>query len=232
MHERPELDRLSVAKKEQLSRCQRDEIAGLSAPAKTLTAQVAVLTTKVGELERRLVLTSRNSSKPASSGGGGKSHHARPKRNENKKSGGRKRHFGHPQKMSEQPDWIISCGPPNQRGECRHALPQGDCRGPTGVRHCCVPHGVTESQVTETRCACGKAHRNEFPSGVKAPVRYGPTIKAAVVPVTQHHMMPIARAGALTDDLFGLPMSAARVLAIHAEANLIPTPIVLQIGGP
>ena len=33
---------------------------------------------------------------------------------------------------------------------------------------------VTEHRVLETRCACGKWHRGEFPEGVKAPVQYGP----------------------------------------------------------
>ncbi len=50
---------------------------------------------------------------------------------------------------------------------------------------------------------------------LSAPVQYGPQIKAAVVHLTHHHMIPVAR----TDDLFGLLMSDATVLAIHEKAT-------------
>ena len=91
------------------------------------------------------------------------------------------------------------------------------------------PPEVTEYQLTEARCACGKIHRGEFPTGVAAPVQYGANIKATVVHLTHHHMMPVARTGALIGDLFGLPLSDATVLAIHAEAKAILDPIVTNI---
>jgi len=89
---------------------------------------------------------------------------------------------------------------------------------------------VTEHQVLESRCTCGKVHRDEFPSAVAAPVQYGPHIKAAVVHLTHHHMMPVARTGALAGDLFGLPMSDATVLSINEDARALIAPTVAAMG--
>jgi len=52
--------------------------------------------------------------------------------------------------------------------------------------------------------------------------RYSAHIKAVAVHLTHHPMMPIARTGSLTGDLFGLPLSEATVLAAVAEAPLPP----------
>ncbi|MHB8165746.1 MAG: IS66 family transposase [Sulfuricella sp.] len=89
---------------------------------------------------------------------------------------------------------------------------------------------VTEHQVAEIRCRCGKICRDEFPEGLSAPVQYGPRIKAAVVHLTHHHMMPVARTGALMGDFFGLPMSDATVLAASEEAKTRLAATVVDIG--
>ncbi|WP_295581776.1 hypothetical protein [uncultured Lamprocystis sp.] len=78
--------------------------------------------------------------------------------------------------------------------------------------------GLLEHQGLESHCTCGKVHRGTFPAGVSAPVQYGAHSKAAVVQLTHHHMLPLARTGELMGDLFGLPMSDATVLAIQAES--------------
>ena len=65
MESLPDLDRLSVAEKDDL-------IRALYAQVGFLTAQVALLSAKVAELEGRLSLNSQNSSKPPSSDGLGR----------------------------------------------------------------------------------------------------------------------------------------------------------------
>jgi hypothetical protein len=40
---------------------------------------------------------------------------------------------------------------------------------------------VTEHQVLQVQCACGKVQRGEFPQDVSAPVQYGPHAQAAIV---------------------------------------------------
>ncbi|MBI4741528.1 MAG: IS66 family transposase, partial [Betaproteobacteria bacterium] len=72
--------------------------------------------------------------------------------------------------------------------------------------------------MAEIRCPCGKICRGAFPEGVTATVRYGTRIKAAVVQLTHHHMMPVSRTGDLMGDLFGLPLSDATVLAASCDA--------------
>lgn len=221
----PGLDRLSVGEKDEL-------IRALFAQVKALLAQVDVLTARVAELEGRLALNSRNSSKPPSSGGYGKPHHGKSKDPADKKTcGGQKGHPGHTLKKSEKPDRVLTCTPPSHCDNCHAPLPEGvvvETRQVFDIP--CPPPEVTEYQVTEVRCACGKVQRGEFPSSVTAPVQYGFNIKATVVHLTHHHMMPVARTGQLTGDLFGLPLSDATVLAINAEAKAILDPIVTNIG--
>jgi hypothetical protein len=82
----PNLERLSVAEKDDLIR--------------VLYAQVAVLTAKVAELEARLALNSQNSSKPPSSDGLGR---PKPKSQRHKamnSTGGQKGHRGHTLKFA------------------------------------------------------------------------------------------------------------------------------------
>jgi transposase len=89
---------------------------------------------------------------------------------------------------------------------------------------------ITEHQVLQAQCTCGKVHRGTFPVAVTAPVQYGPRCKAAVVQLTHHPMLPLARTGELMGDLFGLPMCDATVLAIHAEAQVLLAPTVAAMG--
>lgn len=225
MNELPDLDRLSHAEKDDL-------IRALFAQVKALTLLVEALTGKVTELEGRLALNSRNSSKPPSSGGYGKPHHSRSKEGAAKKTnGGQKGHRGHTLKKSETPDHVVICPPPSHCDACHASLPEGVVVETRQVFDTpCPPPEVTEYQVTEARCACGKAQRGTFPGTITAPVQYGPNIKAAVVQLTHHDMLPLARTGQLTGNLFGLPLSDATVLAIQAEAQVILAPVVTDIG--
>lgn len=65
MDELPDLEKLSVTEKDQLIR----ELRPLRALVRDLAAQVTTLQLKVTELEARLAINSRNSSKPPSSDG-------------------------------------------------------------------------------------------------------------------------------------------------------------------
>lgn len=223
MDELPDLDQLSHSDKDDL-------IRALHAQVKFLTAQVAALTAKVAELEGRLALNSRNSSKPSSTDGLN-----RPKPKSQRKSehptGGQKGHDGHTLKKAAQPDHTETHRPPAHCDACGHPLEGGTVVETRQVFD--IPplrHEVTEHQVVEIRCTCGKVCRGEFPEGVSAPVQYGPRIKAAVVHLTNHHMMPITRTGALMGDFFGLPMSDATVLSANEEAKTRLADTVAAIG--
>jgi len=213
----PNLDCLSVAEKDNLIRA--------------LFAQVAALTAKVAELEGRLAQNSRNSSKPPSSDGLNKPKPQSLRQAGQKPTGGQQGHTGHTLKKVAQPDHIETHAPPGHCAACHRPLTDTVVAETRQVFD--IPplrHEVTEHRVIEARCLCGKVHRGEFPAAVSAPVQYGPRIKAAVVHLTHHHMMPVARTGALSGDLFGLPMSDATVLAIHEEARTLLAPIVSAMG--
>lgn len=212
MDELPDLDRLSHADKDDLIRF-------LFAQVKSLTAQVAALTAKVTDLEGRLALNSRNSSKPPSTDGMNKPKPKSQRKAGQHPTGGQKGHGGHTLKKVAQPDHTEIHRPPAHCDACHLPLNGGKVVETRQVFD--IPplhHEVTEHQRVEIRCACGNICRGAFPEGVSAPVQYGPRIKAAVVHLTHHHMMPVARTGALMGDLFGLPMSDATVLAASEEA--------------
>jgi transposase len=206
MESLPDLNHLNAAEKDDLIR--------------SLFARVVELTAKVTELEGRLALNRRNSSKPPSSEGYGK---PKPKslRGAGKNStGGQKGHTGHTLEKSEHPDHIVFHAPPASCEACGLALPQATVVETRQVFD--LPpmrYEVTEHQVLETRCACGKWHRGEFPEGVKAPVQYGPRVKAAVVHLSQPHMLPAQRTADVMGDLCDLPLSDATVLAAVSEAS-------------
>jgi transposase len=208
----PDLDQLSVAEKDALIRAQFAQI-------QVLVAEVAALTVKVAELEGRLALNSRNSSKPPSSEGYGKPKPKSLRRPGKNPPGGQKGHEGHTLKKAESPDHIVLHAP---RAICECGLPLLEATVVEARQVFDLPsmhYEVTEHRVLEACCACGKRHWGEFPEGVNAPVQYGPGLKAAAVHLTQHHMLPMQRTADLMGDLFDLPVSDATVLAAVDEAG-------------
>jgi transposase len=213
----PDLDRLSVAEKDDLIR--------------SLFARVQELTAKVAELEGRLAQDSRNSSKPPSSDGYGKPKPKSLRTPGKNPTGGQKGHEGHTLKKAERPDHIVTHAPPSICDECGSLLLEARVAETRQVFDLPPTHyEVTEHRVLEAHCACGKLHRGEFPEGVNAPVQYGPCLKAAVVHLTQHHMLPAQRTAELMGDLFDLPLSDATVLAAVDEARQRLEPTVTAIG--
>lgn len=226
MEELPDLNRLSVAEKDELIR----ELWPLRALVRQLSEQVVALTAKVTELEGRLAKNSRNSSKPPSSDGFRPQPKSQRKAGQNP-TGGQKGHTGHTLKKVVKVDHIESHAPPSYCDACHSRLSDGVIVETRQVFD--IPllyHEVTEHQVLQAHCACGKVHRGTFPAQITAPVQYGPRIKAAVVHLTHHHMMPVARTGDLVGDLFGLPLSDATVLAIQEEARALLAPTVTAMG--
>lgn len=224
MMTQPDLDRLDVADKDALIRALWSQVEDLS-------GQVTALLAKVAELEGRLAQTSRHSSKPPSSDGLNKPQPKSLRQPGQKPTGGQAGHPGQTLKRVAQVDRIDTHAPLSHCATCHRPLPE-----PTVVETRQVfdlpplRHEVIEHQVLEAACACGAVHRGAFPPAVSAPVQYGPRLKAAVVHLTHHHMLPVARTGALMGDLFGLPLSDGTVLAFQAEASERLAPTVNRIG--
>ena len=212
----PDLNRLSVAEKDDLIRL--------------LFARVQELTAKVAELEGRLALNSRNSSKPPALEGYDKPKPKSLRPPGKNPPGGQKGHEGHTLQKAESPDHIVLHAP---SATCECGLPLLEATVAETRQVFDLPstrYEVTEHHVLEARCACGKRHRGEFPEGVNAPVQYGPRVKAAAVHLSQHHMLPAQRTADLMGDLTDLPLSDATVLAAVAEARERLEPTVTAIG--
>ncbi len=89
---------------------------------------------------------------------------------------------------------------------------------------------VTEHQVWEATCPCGRVCRSEFPEGVSAPVQSGPAALAAAVHLMQRHMIPTQRTAQLMGDFFQRPMAEATALAAAKEAAVRLAPTMTAIG--
>jgi len=227
MEELPDLDRLSVTEKDALIR----ELWPLRALVRQLSEQVAALTAEVAELKGRLAQNSRNSSKPPSQDGLNRPKPKSQRKPGQRPSGGQKGHPGHTLKQTDTPDHIEVYAPPEQCDACGARLETAVVAEVRQVFDIpLLKHEVTEHQVLEVVCTCGKVHCGQFPASVSAPVQYGPRLKAAVVQLTHHHMMPVSRTGDLMGDLFGLPLSDATILAINEEARRRLAPTVEAMG--
>ena len=227
MEDLPDFDKLSVAEKDQLIR----ELWPLRAMVRDLAAQVEALQLKVTELEAGQALNSRNSSKPPSSDGLGKPKPKSLRKGGERPTGGQNGHKGHRLEKVAEPDRIVMHFPPSHCDVCHCRLPEASVAERRQVFD--LPplrFEVTEHRMLAAQCACGKICRGEFPSGVSAPVQYGPAAMAAVVHLTHQHMMPVRRTAALMGDFFGLPMAEGTVLAACEEARNRLQPTVDLIG--
>lgn len=224
MNELPDLSRLSESDKDNLIVELWSQMAGMKKLILDLQVQVE-------ELQGRLAKNSRNSSKPPSSDGLNKPAPKSLREAGQRPSGGQKGHPGRTLKKVAKPDKTVRHEPPGQCDACGRALSEQaviDSRQVFDLPP--LRFEVTEHQVLQAQCTCGKVHRGEFPEGVSAPVQYGPQALAAMVHMSQHHMLPAWRTAGLMGDFFDLPMSDATVLSAVSQAAERLQPTVQAIG--
>ena len=191
-----------------------------------LLAEIAELKSRITALEVRLAKDSHNSSKPPSSDGLRKPAPKSLRQAGQHPKGGQKGHKGSALERVAEPDQVITHPLPATCDACGSALDEAHIAEARQVFD--LPPQqveVTEHRVLEARCACGKVHRSDFPEGVTATAQYGPRVQAAVVYLTQHHMLPIQRTTRIMRDTCGVALSPGAVVRmIHtAAANLAPT---------
>jgi transposase len=131
MDELPDLERLSITEKDALIR----ELWPLRGLVRDLMAQVSTLTAKVAELEARLALNSRNSSKPPSSDGLNKPKPKSLRKPGERPPGGQKGHKGSTLAKVAEPDMTVRHPPPPPLRRLSAALARRSGRGnPAGIR--------------------------------------------------------------------------------------------------
>src|SRR5215813_10834774 len=162
----------------------RAENGSLRTETASLQEQVQALVARVQELEGRLAKDSHNSSKPPSTDGlARKPKNLRPR--SGKPSGGQVGHRGSPLRLVAQPDAVVLHRPATC-GTCQAALPP-TARAWVERRQVHELPGplrlvVTEHPIAPMRCsACGATTRAPVPSTVRAPVQYGPRLRALAV---------------------------------------------------
>src|SRR3954454_11634715 len=196
-----------------------EEKGQLRAENAALQETIAVLLTRVAELERRLGLNSSNSGRPPSSDGLHK-----PKREPRTRSlrersgkppGGQTGHKGETLRQVDAPSHTVEHYPEACLA-CGSAL-SGAMSTSYGARQVfdlpeSLPLAVTEHRAHTCRCGhCGRLTRADFPDGVTAPVQYGPRIAAVVVDLLHYQLLPEDRLAEAMADLFGVRLVAATI---------------------
>ncbi len=197
----------------------------------TLQEQVMKLEEEMKQLQGRLNLSSRNSSKPPSSDGLNKPVPKSLRVAGQNPTGGQKGHPGSTLSQSTKPDKIVIHDVPEQCQACQKKLPPAYV---SQVRQVFdlpeIRYEVTEHQAMQAVCSCGQVHTGEFPAGVTNAVQYGPRAQAAMVHLNQNHAVPLQRTAALMEDFFGLPVSQAAVVKSSLAGAEILQPTVQAIG--
>lgn len=197
-----------------------------------LIAYIEQLERRLKELEARLGMNSRNSSKPPSSDGLNKPKPQSLRKKSGRNPGGQKGHKGKALEMRKDPDEIIV----HRAEHCEEC--GGSLKGAavTGIERRQVfdlpPVNleVVEHQAEQKECpTCGCINTAIFPDGVNAPVQYGPTVRSIAVYLQQHHFLPYERTSELMQDLFGVSISVGTLAKVMIDCAERIKPAVEKI---
>lgn len=178
--------------------------------AATFQQQVEQLRAQVKELQDRLALNSRNSSKPPSSNPPAQRTKSL-RAPSGKKPGAQPGHLGTTLKASPTPDRVVvheaaTCH------DCGQSLREvvgwetADRRQVFDLPP--MKLTVVEHRLLEKVCpCCGTLNCGELPAGVAPGVQYGPNIKSLAVYLVQYHLLPWQRTCEMLGDLFGQPLA-------------------------
>jgi len=209
----------------QLSHAEKDALILL------MQEQIQALQEGFEQLQARLNMNSRNSSKPPSSDGLNKPAPKSLRVAGQRPSGGQKGHPGSTLCQAEQVDAIVIHDVPRQCQACQRKLPAA-CVGETRQVFDLplLAFEVTEHRAMRAVCGCGQVHTGAFPAAVNAAVQYGARAQAAMVHLNQNHAVPLQRTAALMQDFFGLSVSQATVVKAGLDGAQILRPTVQAIG--
>ena len=209
----------------QLSHAEKDALILM------MQEQITALQEVLKQVQSRLNMNSRNSSKPPSSDGLNKPAPKSLRVGGKSPSGGQKGHPGSTLSQATEPDKIIVHNVPDQCQACQLELPFAYVVEARQIFDLPVlQFEVTEHHAMQAICACGHVHTAEFPAEVRATVQYGARAQAAMVHLNQNHAVSVQRTAALMKDFFGLSVSQATVLKAAQTGADILQPTVQDIG--
>ncbi|WP_236031670.1 IS66 family transposase [Ktedonospora formicarum] len=192
----------------------------------------ARLKERICELERKEKKDSHNSGLPPSSDRFARRPRSGRERS-GKRPGGQSGHQGQTLLQRHDPDQIVVHRPTH----CTHCA--FDLRlapaSRTTRRHVLdlpsQPLQVTEHQIQQVVCpGCGALCQAHFPTGVSAPVQYGPSLQALAVYLSHVQLLPYARVSQVLEDLFDHRLSVATIegFVIRAHRRLEPVEAALK----
>jgi transposase len=199
----------------------RQELAdALGALAET-RAELGRARERIAELEARLKQNSRNSSQPPSSEGLTKPPRPRSLRKKTgRKPGGQDGHEGTTLAQVARPDRQVR-HEPGCCSRCGAALAGLPVTGVERRQVFDLPPVkvmVTEHQLIERECACGRRTKAAPPEEAQAPACYGPRIAAVIIYLYIGQFLSKKRTAQALAELFGIPVSSGTVAAITARA--------------
>jgi len=166
-------------------------------------SKLPALQTQVADLEARLHMNSRNSSKPPSTDEFCKPKSRREK--SDKPSGGQKGHPGHTLKMTANPDFTVthrmdSC---SNCGEHLELIETPDYEKRQVFDLPKLKMEVTEHRCERGKCPhCGCISKSAFPEDVTQSVQYGNNLKSLCIYLKEYQLLPYDRLTEFFEDVF------------------------------
>ena len=198
----------------------KDENGQLSEETKKLREEIEKLRSRNKDLEGRLNMTSRNSSKPPSTDGLKKVVKNNRKKS-SKKPGGQPDHKGHTLEMFDKVDEIV---------EIRQEVCPFCSRDLSEVKqeeyqkrqkHDIPPIKPTVIEYQVFACQCPSCHKDviaTFPEDITQPVEYGYNLRALVLYLHSYQLIPMKRIVELLYDVLGIRISEGTIANIVEEA--------------
>ena len=204
-------------------------VVALEARLEAAEAENRRMAAKIEQLAAEAGKNSGNSSKPPSRDPAAEREaQAKSRRERRAKAAGKARKpgkqpgaAGKTLEMTETPDEVVTHAP-ECCGGCGADLTDAEVTGVERRQVTDVPEPTpvtTEHRVERRRCGCGTETAGSFPAHVRAPVQYGPRIRAIVVYLLARQHIPVGRVAEAASDLFGVKISTGTVDAIYADAG-------------
>ena len=196
--------------------------------------QLAQVLQRVQELEERLAKDSHNSSLPPSSDRFARQKKSRSlRKSSGKKTGGQDGHTGRTLEMSTTPDEVIALPPVIRCQHCQADLTAIAAEGRERRQVVDVPLArlqVTEYQGEWKQCPHCQGHSSTaFPSGVAAPVPYGPRVGAMGISLVTQQLLPWSRSCEVLSDLLGVQLSEGTLASLIERTAEQLVPVEAQI---
>jgi transposase len=197
-----------------------------------LVAEVEFLRRKVAELERRLATSSQSSSMPPSSDSPAQRAEARKTRAERRAEDKRVRKEtlrrrgkqpGAPGKYlarQQIPD-VVKNHEPQRCVDCGESLTEGKEEGFFARQVFDTPDPrliCTEHRSIRRLCSCGQVSAGAFPPEAKAPVCYGPNVRAQTLYLLSAQHLSVERTAEAMSEMLGVEVSTGFVASLLPEA--------------